>query len=182
MLNLVREGEEDYIEAIRCRRRLKILENFLFIFWLARSSVITLALVLRHSVENRSKHQFLAKTNLYLEISHGYLPLCVWPDYGRTGPIIGVEQASVLRFELWTQIKRERHLFPIAWAFFSNSNKGMRPLLKINKQKVFLRFKAIWTGRQFYMWPQVNLVMLFNCFFLALPFLSLQSLEQNLDF
>ena len=29
MLNLVREGEEDYIEAIRYRRRLKILENFL---------------------------------------------------------------------------------------------------------------------------------------------------------
>ena len=31
MLNLVREGEEDYIEAIRYRRRLKIFENFLFI-------------------------------------------------------------------------------------------------------------------------------------------------------
>ena len=30
MLNLVREGEEDYIEAIRYRRRLKIFENFLF--------------------------------------------------------------------------------------------------------------------------------------------------------
>ena len=29
MLNLVREGEEDYIEAIRYRRRLKIFENFL---------------------------------------------------------------------------------------------------------------------------------------------------------
>ena len=29
MLNPVREGEEDYIEAIRCRRRLKIFENFL---------------------------------------------------------------------------------------------------------------------------------------------------------
>ena len=28
-LNLVREGEEDYIEAIRYRRRLKIFENFL---------------------------------------------------------------------------------------------------------------------------------------------------------
>ena len=28
MLNLVREGEEDYIEAIRYRRRLKIFENF----------------------------------------------------------------------------------------------------------------------------------------------------------
>ena len=32
MLNLVREGEEDYIEAIRYRRRLKIFENFLFLF------------------------------------------------------------------------------------------------------------------------------------------------------
>ena len=31
MLNLVREREEDYIEAIRYRRRLKIFENFLFI-------------------------------------------------------------------------------------------------------------------------------------------------------
>ena len=31
MLNIVREGEEDYIEAIRYRRRLKIFENFLFI-------------------------------------------------------------------------------------------------------------------------------------------------------
>ena len=31
MLNLVREGEEDYIEAIRYRRRLKIVENFLFV-------------------------------------------------------------------------------------------------------------------------------------------------------
>ena len=30
MLNLVREGEEDYIEAIRYRRRLKSFENFLF--------------------------------------------------------------------------------------------------------------------------------------------------------
>ena len=29
MLNLVREGEEDYIEAIRYSRRLKIFENFL---------------------------------------------------------------------------------------------------------------------------------------------------------
>ena len=29
MLNAVREGEEDYIEAIRYRRRLKIFENFL---------------------------------------------------------------------------------------------------------------------------------------------------------
>ena len=29
MLNLVREGEEDYIEAIRYRRRLKSFENFL---------------------------------------------------------------------------------------------------------------------------------------------------------
>ena len=33
MLNLVREGEEDYIEAIRYRRRLKIFENFLFSFF-----------------------------------------------------------------------------------------------------------------------------------------------------
>ena len=32
MLNPVREGEEDYIEAIRYRRRLKIFENFLIIF------------------------------------------------------------------------------------------------------------------------------------------------------
>ena len=32
MLNLVREGEEDYIEAIRYRRRLKIFENFLFLY------------------------------------------------------------------------------------------------------------------------------------------------------
>ena len=32
MLNLVREGEEDYIEAIRYRRRLKIFENFLSAF------------------------------------------------------------------------------------------------------------------------------------------------------
>ena len=29
MLNLVREGEEDYIEAIRYRHRLKMFENFL---------------------------------------------------------------------------------------------------------------------------------------------------------
>ena len=33
MLNLVREGEEDYIEAIRYRRRLKIFENFLFLLF-----------------------------------------------------------------------------------------------------------------------------------------------------
>ena len=32
MLNTVREGEEDYIEAIRYRHRLKIFENFLFFF------------------------------------------------------------------------------------------------------------------------------------------------------
>ena len=32
MLNPVREGEEDYIEAIRYRRRLKIFENVLFFF------------------------------------------------------------------------------------------------------------------------------------------------------
>ena len=29
MLNLQREGEEDYIEGSRYRRRLKIFENFL---------------------------------------------------------------------------------------------------------------------------------------------------------
>ena len=40
MLNLVREGEEDYIEAIRYRRRLKIFENFLFVI---RSSSIILS-------------------------------------------------------------------------------------------------------------------------------------------
>ena len=32
MLNPVRKGEEDYIEAIRYRRRLKIFENFLVFF------------------------------------------------------------------------------------------------------------------------------------------------------
>ena len=32
MLNLVREREEDYIEAIRYRRRLKIFENFLLLY------------------------------------------------------------------------------------------------------------------------------------------------------
>ena len=32
MLNLLREGEEDYIKASRYRRRLKIFENFLFHF------------------------------------------------------------------------------------------------------------------------------------------------------
>ena len=32
MFNPVREGDEDYIEAIRYRRRLKIVENFLFFF------------------------------------------------------------------------------------------------------------------------------------------------------
>ena len=30
MLNLVREGEVDYIEAIRYHRRLKIFENIFF--------------------------------------------------------------------------------------------------------------------------------------------------------
>ena len=37
MLNPVREGKEDYIEAIRYRRRLKIFENFLFFFVLSVS-------------------------------------------------------------------------------------------------------------------------------------------------
>ena len=37
MLNLVREGEEDYVEAIRYNRRLKIFENFLFFFVLSVS-------------------------------------------------------------------------------------------------------------------------------------------------
>ena len=37
MLNPVTEGEEDYIEAIRYRRRLKICENFLFFFVLSVS-------------------------------------------------------------------------------------------------------------------------------------------------
>ena len=32
MLNLVREGEEHYIEVIRYRRRLKIFENFLLLY------------------------------------------------------------------------------------------------------------------------------------------------------
>ena len=41
MLNLVREGEENYIEAIRYRRRLKIFENFLFFFLFFRSVVGT---------------------------------------------------------------------------------------------------------------------------------------------
>ena len=38
MLNPVREGEEDYIEAIRYRRRLKIFENFLFYYILERDT------------------------------------------------------------------------------------------------------------------------------------------------
>ena len=37
MLNPVREGEEEYIGAIRYRRRLKIFENFLFFFVLSVS-------------------------------------------------------------------------------------------------------------------------------------------------
>ena len=37
MLNPVREGEEDYIEAIRYRRRLKIFQNFLIFFVLSVS-------------------------------------------------------------------------------------------------------------------------------------------------
>ena len=41
MLNPVREGEEDYIEAICYRRRLKIFENFLFFFSFCRSVVGT---------------------------------------------------------------------------------------------------------------------------------------------
>ena len=41
MLNPVREREEDYIEAIRYRRRLKIFENFLFFFSFCRSVVGT---------------------------------------------------------------------------------------------------------------------------------------------
>ena len=41
MLNLVREGEEDSIEAIRYRRRLKIFENVLFFFSFCRSVVGT---------------------------------------------------------------------------------------------------------------------------------------------
>ena len=41
MLNLVREGEEDYIEAIRYRCRLKIFENFLFFFSFSPSVVGT---------------------------------------------------------------------------------------------------------------------------------------------
>ena len=43
MLNLVREGEEDYIEAIRYRRRLKIFENFLFFSWASQlfSKILT---------------------------------------------------------------------------------------------------------------------------------------------
>ena len=44
MLNLVREGEEDYIEAIRYRSRLKIFENFLF-FSFCRSVIGTSGLV-----------------------------------------------------------------------------------------------------------------------------------------
>ena len=38
MLNPVGEGEEDYIEAIRYRRRLKIFENFLLYMPLLWSS------------------------------------------------------------------------------------------------------------------------------------------------
>ena len=45
MLNLVREGEEDYIEAIRYRRRLKIFENFLFLNSLGRISIYTYLLM-----------------------------------------------------------------------------------------------------------------------------------------
>ena len=41
MLNLVREGEEGYFEAIRYRRRLKIFENFLVFFSFCRSVVGT---------------------------------------------------------------------------------------------------------------------------------------------
>ena len=41
MLNPVREGEEDYIEGIRYRRRLKIFANFFFFFSFCRSVVGT---------------------------------------------------------------------------------------------------------------------------------------------
>ena len=42
MLNPVREGEEDYIEAIRYRRRLKIFENFLFFFFVLSVSCLNI--------------------------------------------------------------------------------------------------------------------------------------------
>ena len=40
MLNLVREGEEDYIEAIRYRRRLKFFENFLFSYLVHKNCLL----------------------------------------------------------------------------------------------------------------------------------------------
>ena len=40
MLNPVREGEEDYIEAIRYSRRLKIFKKFLVFFRFLPTSVV----------------------------------------------------------------------------------------------------------------------------------------------
>ena len=51
MLNLVREGEEDYIEAIRYRRRLKIFENFLLLMKLTpKLEVTSLRMVLKFEI------------------------------------------------------------------------------------------------------------------------------------
>ena len=57
MLNLVRKGEEDYIEAIRYRRRLKIFENFLLLI-LSKRSYQELHTVKKKSlvVTHRQKH------------------------------------------------------------------------------------------------------------------------------
>ena len=44
MLNPVREGEEDYIEAIRYRRRLKIFENFLFHLYSPAAHIISFSI------------------------------------------------------------------------------------------------------------------------------------------
>ena len=46
MLNwLVREGEENYIEGIRYRRRLKIFENFLCFFRFVGVGVLSCSLI-----------------------------------------------------------------------------------------------------------------------------------------
>ena len=67
MLNLVREGEEDYIEEIRYRRRLKIFKNFLLQIHSPYPTLYQLGNILSH-------HILLLALCVSIEGVHGVRP------------------------------------------------------------------------------------------------------------
>ena len=73
MLNLVREGEEDYIEAIRYRRRLKIFENFLFLRCFILVNGLVLNITRNKNFETLHSSDSSASYSMNIQIKKIYL-------------------------------------------------------------------------------------------------------------